>query len=268
MVCCRIGLPSLTWALDLHFGNILLQLPSTLDHLSDQQFYDRFRPPDHPETVARVDGKPLSPGVPLHVFQPVWMGGKSQDIALSEARILLIDFGTMFSPAHESRFSSCTPLPIRPPEAHLEQSKSLSFPSDIWSLGCAIWEILGHRGFLDSWIWTEDEIILDQVDALGPLPAEWWEKWEARSEWFPGEWQPRDGRWTFDRRFEESIQWLRRETGLETLSDEERDALFEMVRWMLSFRPGERPSAKQVLETDWMRKWAIPEYEKTWSKDS
>jgi hypothetical protein len=35
-----------------------------------------------------------------------------------------------------------------------------------------------------------------------------------------------------------------------------------MLRWMLAFRPGDRPTAKQVLETEWMREWALPECEK------
>ncbi|CDM34554.1 unnamed protein product [Penicillium roqueforti FM164] len=42
----------------------------------------------------------------------------------------------------------------------------------------------------------------------------------------------------------------------------ERDALFSISRPMLSFRPENRPSAQQVLESEWMVKWALPEYEK------
>lgn len=50
------------------------------------------------------------------------------------------------------------------------------------------------------------------------------------------------------------------------MDKEERDALVEMVRGMLVFRPGDRLSASQVLRTEWMRKWAIPEAEKTWGQ--
>jgi hypothetical protein len=50
------------------------------------------------------------------------------------------------------------------------------------------------------------------------------------------------------------------------MGKEERDALFEMVKGMLVFRPGDRLTASQVLRTDWMRKWAIPEAEKTWGR--
>jgi hypothetical protein len=42
----------------------------------------------------------------------------------------------------------------------------------------------------------------------------------------------------------------------------ERDAIFDMLRLMLSFRPENRPTAQQILESEWMVKWALPEYGK------
>ena len=161
---------------------------------------------------------------------------------------------------------SHTPLEIRPPEAHFEPTEPLSFPSDIWSLACTAWGILGQRSFQDSFLLGQDVATGDLVDALGPLPAQWWVKWEARTIKFNENGQPKEGRdpWTFDQRFEDSIQEPRRREGMATMDEEERVALFEMIRWMLAYRPGERPSAKQVLETSWMRNWAIPDCEKTW----
>ncbi|RSL85825.1 hypothetical protein CEP52_016019 [Fusarium oligoseptatum] len=230
----------------VHGGNILLQLPSTLDKLSEKQLYDQFDPPD-PEPVRRADREPLASG-----------------IAISESKILLADFGTAFYPAKESRLQSCTPLEIRPPEARFEPTTPLSFPSDIWSLACTIWAIVGQRPFLDSFLLSQDDATRDQVDALGRLPPEWWEKWEARSKSFSQDGSPKEGRspWSWDQRFEDSIQQPRREEGIGTLDEKEGHALCEMIRWMLAFRPGDRPSADQVLKTTWMRKWAIPELDK------
>ena len=68
--------------------------------------------------------------------------------------------------------------------------------------------------------------------------------------------------WTWDQRFEDSIQQPRREEGMETLDEKEGHAFQEMIRWMLTFRPGDRPSADEVLDTAWMKDWAIPEFEK------
>ncbi|KAF6793394.1 protein kinase domain-containing protein [Colletotrichum sojae] len=236
-------------------GNILLQLPS-LDHLSAGQLYQEFDPPE-PEPVVRVDGQPLSPGVPPRVYPPIWL-----------AKLVLADFGTAFCPAQESRFESYTPLQIRPPEARFEPTTPLSHASVIWSLGCMIWGILGVRPFLDNWLFGPDDATADQVDALGPLPDEWWEAWEGKTKQFSENGKPREGRevWTFDQRFHDAIQEPRRRRGLEAMSDPERDALFEMIRGMLVFKPGGRLRAEEVLRSDWMRTYAIPEAGETWGR--
>ncbi|KAH6641080.1 kinase-like domain-containing protein [Chaetomium tenue] len=249
---------------DLHLGNLLLQLPSSLDGLTEGELYDKYGAPE-PEPVVREDGKPLGRGVPSQVVPAVWLGDCPERIALSEARLLLTDFGVAFRPATESRFQSYTPLEIRPPEARFEPENALSFASDIWSAGCTIWALLAPRPLLDMFLATDDDVVAQWVDVLGPLPAEWWEKWETRSKYFNDANQPVEGRWAWslDQRFEEWVQKLRREEGMATVDDRERAAFLAMLRWMLAFRPEERPSAKEVLETEWMREWALPEYERT-----
>ncbi|KAF6794256.1 protein kinase domain-containing protein [Colletotrichum musicola] len=233
---------------DIHMGNILLQLPS-LDHLSAGQLCQEFNPPE-PEPVVRVDGQPLSPGVPPLVYPPIWLGKPGHEVTLPEAKLVLADFGTAFCPARESRFESYTPL---------------SHASEIWSLGCVIWGMLGVRPFLDSWLFGPDDATADQVDALGPMPGEWWEAWDWRSKQFRENGKPKEGRevWSFEQRFHDAIQEPRRRSGLEAMSDPERDALCEMIRGMLVFRPDGRLSAEEVLRSDWIRTYAIPEAEKT-----
>ncbi|KAI9837121.1 MAG: hypothetical protein M1819_000772 [Sarea resinae] len=248
---------------DLHLGNVLLHLPSGLDHLSEEQLYDKFGAPE-PEPVVRLDGKPLSPNVPSHAISPVWLGKSSENVVLSDARLLLVDYGVAFRPSEESRFQSYTPLDIRPPEARFEPTTPLSFASDIWSLACTVWAILGQRSLFDSLLATQDDITCEHVDALGCLPLEWWERWGARLGKFTNAGQPVEGRsvWSWDQRFEDSIQEPRLSKGMAPLDEKEKDAFFAMTRWMLAFRPSDRPTAKQVLQTAWMRDWALPEYAK------
>lgn len=236
--------------------------------MTDQQLYGQYDSPE-PELVVREDEQTLpSPGVPAHVYTPIWMGKPSNKISLGESKLLLADFGTAFCPDEESRFDSYTPLEIRPPEARFEPTKPLAFASDVWSLGCMIWAILGVKPFLGAWLFGPESAAAAQIDALGPMPDEWWEKWEARTktESFDGNGKPKPGRgvWTFEQRFEDSIQQPRKEGGMEMIAEDERRAIFEMVRGMLKFSPGDRVSAHQVLETEWMRRWAIPEAEKSW----
>jgi serine/threonine-protein kinase SRPK3 len=35
-----------------------------------------------------------------------------------------------------------------------------------------------------------------------------------------------------------------------------------MLKAMMAFRPGERPTAKEILKSEWMRKWALPDLER------
>ena len=253
-------------SLDLHLGNLLLQLPSALDNLSEEELYETYGEPE-PEAVVREDGRPLDQGVPSHVVPPVWLGVPCEDITPSGAKLLLADFGVAFRPSTELRYQSYAPLEIRPPEARFEPTTPLSFASDIWSLGCTIWALVANRPLVEMVLSTKDDVTAQHVDALGRLPDEWWEKWGVWNEYFtePGAaGRPIEGRWAWslEDRFEGWAQKLRREEGMATLDDSEREAFLEMVRWMLRFKPGDRPSAKQVLETEWMREWALPERER------
>ncbi|RHZ49503.1 uncharacterized protein CDV56_105157 [Aspergillus thermomutatus] len=191
--------------------------------------------------------------------------GKSENITLPEARILLSDFGEAFSP-QEKRFESHTPLLIRPPETRFEPTKPLNFSSDIWTLACTIWDIIAQRSLFEGFLTNEDDMTCQQIDALGQLPTEWREKWEAHRDKFTEHGEPMDQSrspyQSWEDRFETSVQRPRIAEGMPPLESSEQDSLSSMLRSMLSFRPEDRPSAQQVLESEWMVKWALPEYEK------
>jgi serine/threonine-protein kinase SRPK3 len=196
------------------------------------------------------------------------MGKPNHEILLRDSKLLLADFGTAFCPDEESRFGSYTPLQIRPPEARFKPTNPLGLASDIWSLGCMIWAVLGVKPFLGSWLFEPDSAVASQIEALGPHPDDWWQSREAKTKAssFDGNGKPTLGRevWTFEQRFEDGIQQPRREDGMEVIAQDEREAIFEMIKGMLMFSPRDRLSAQQVLEMRWMRQWAIPEAEKSW----
>ncbi|OJJ42919.1 hypothetical protein ASPZODRAFT_161917 [Penicilliopsis zonata CBS 506.65] len=217
---------------DLHLGNILLQVPPDFDQLSVQQLYERYGAPGL-DPVLRLDGSPLPRGVPSHGIAPIWLAEASEKITLSESRILLADFGEAFSHSKESKYKSYTPLVIRSPEAYFEPNTALSFLSDIWTLACTIWSIIAQRPLFEGFLMTQDDMTCEHVDALGVLPFEWWK----------------------------SVQQPRRKRGIPSLDAREREAFFHMLRSMLAFRPGDRPTTKQILESEWMVKWALPEYQ-------
>ncbi|KAF1343625.1 putative srpk [Delphinella strobiligena] len=232
-------------------------------HSQGVKLYEEYGEPEL-EPVVLFDGGPLPPNVPTHGIAPIWLAEASEKIPLTEAPILLADFGEAFLPRDETKTESHTPLVVRPP---FEPKQSLSFPSDIWSLACTIWSIVAARNLFERFLATEDDMTCEHVDALGILPHGWWINWEAHSK-FTDDGNPigRSLYRSWNDRFEDSVQQPREESGMPRITSDERDALFAMLKSMLSFRPEERPTARQVLESEWMVKWALPEYAKI--KDS
>ncbi|KAI2738558.1 hypothetical protein DTO013E5_4743 [Penicillium roqueforti] len=131
------------------------------------------------EAIIRLDGKPLTNGIPAQVFVPGWFGIRCGDIDISDERIFLNDFGESFNPNISPKFYSKTLSLLQPPEARFSD-EPLSFASDIWTLACIIWEVAAQRPLFDAFFPAADRVNAEQVEALGVLPPEWWEKWSAK----------------------------------------------------------------------------------------
>lgn len=258
---------------DIHLRNVLVKLPSTFDKLSISEFREEY---DEPETVpiTRVDDKPLTPNVPPYAVLPLYLGKKAQEFTLADAHgLILSDFGEAFSPTTEQRLGKeCnTPLARKAPETLFEPNSHVSYPSDIWSLGTSIWEILGMK-YIFSESETQDEIVAQQIDVLGSsdFPDSWREQWERLGE------EKADGETVIPRRptedretwpiledaFEEFVQKDRRKReAAGTFDERETRAILELMRGMLKFRPEERLTIDEVLKSDWMVNWALPQLE-------
>lgn len=68
-----------------------------MDALSPEQLYEQCGRP-HTEPVERLNQRPLPNGVLGHVVVPIWLGKASERISLSEAQIIVTDYGESFSP--------------------------------------------------------------------------------------------------------------------------------------------------------------------------
>ncbi|KJF61409.1 CMGC/SRPK protein kinase [Coccidioides immitis RS] len=247
---------------DIHLRNVLVKLPSSFDQLPIEQLYETYGKPQA-VPVTRCDGKPLPPNVPATAVIPHHLGKDAEEFSLSDAEVLLSDFGEAFSPALNVRLGeSChTPLAMRPPEARFEPQSPLSFSADIWSLATTIWEILGMKAIFSSEFITADEIVSQQIDVLGPMPSSWWERWDERGQFFNQDGHPREDRdvWPpIDEAFEEGIQRYRRKRGMGVFEVDETAAILDLMRRMLAFRPEQRPTAEEILKSEWMVKWALP----------
>ncbi|KAJ5165126.1 uncharacterized protein N7500_006956 [Penicillium coprophilum] len=253
---------------DIHLNNILVKPPSTFDELSIAQFYEMF---GGPETVpiTRHDRGPLPPNVPAKAVVPLFLGKYAEKFSSSDAHPLLTDFGEAFSPTLHIRLGKdChTPLAFRAPEAKFESQTPLAYPSDIWSLATAIWEIIGMKAIFSTELVGEDKIAAQHVDVLGPMPSEWWQHWEGRARFFNDDGTPKESymenKWPpLEESFETGVQKWRQRVGDE-IEEEEKVAFLDLMRRMLSFRPEERPTVEEVLMSDWMVSWALPDCQRS-----
>lgn len=175
MSCSIVPIHSLRYANtlpDLHPGNILIRLPERMDALSPEQFYEKYRRP-HYEPVICLDQHLLPDGAPTHVVVPVWLGKASECVSLSEAQIVVTDYGESFMPATTKRYHSNTPYMSAPPETHFKPEEPLSFSADIWTLACTIWTLIGQRPLFEGLNPSADWVIKENVDTLGKLPLQW-----------------------------------------------------------------------------------------------
>ena len=150
-----------------------------------------------------------------------------------------------------------------PPEAIFESNGGLSFPADIWTLGCAMWAIMSQRPLFEEGQVGPDGVTAEQIDVLGGFPEEWWGKWHSRHNYFDNSGSPAEGRQvvSWEARLDNRIEKPRLEAGLTGFETGEKAAFMDMLSLMFRFRPEERLTTKEILECDWMVKWAMPQFE-------
>lgn len=118
---------------------------------------------------------------------------------------------------------------------------------------------------------------LDRRDAQGRrlVPTDWWDEsgYMERLGW---QLSSVDWDWRYDSGLSDTdtlealldcCVWEPRLLKEEDISEEEREMITALLRRLLAFRGPERPSAGEVLELDWMRKYGLPAYEeakKSW----
>ena len=107
----------------------------------------------------------------------------------------------------------------------------------------------------------KDDFIEDMVELLGPLPGLWWKKWQGREQFFT-----KDGKRVHSGKYETAtlknrMSCLRRYgTPSETsaVSKAEAASLKALLSVMLVYKPSERISMPEALNSDHMKNWAAP----------
>ena len=237
----------------------MLRFPDSLRNVSDDELYKRIHHPIQ-HAVVRLDGKSLSPNVPSVVYEPAWLSVPSDKIPEDLLPIMVSDLGEAFDPTTTERRHARTLPALTPPESLLAEEvgiESMSFPSEIWTLACTIFEIMGSRSPFDLWDSSKDKILFEHVAVLGKLPELWWTSWEGRSQHFDEEAthdiqgaQSRSLNDSLMQRYEWCIASPRRRQNMELPGVEEKRAFLNMMNMMLRLDPYERSSIFEVAQSE------------------
>ncbi|KAF7922859.1 uncharacterized protein EAE97_011023 [Botrytis byssoidea] len=165
---------------DLTPANILLQL-ANIDEWTEAQIYERLGVPQKEEIIyARSKLPATDSSFPDYTVAPINMKEVNPKWIAND--IIIIDFGIAFLQTVPS-FDLGTPKSYCAPEFLFGCYRSVA--SDIWALGCTIFEIrTGSRLFKYDGIPKRDEMLIAAVRLLGTFPDEWWAAWKEGLEWY------------------------------------------------------------------------------------
>ncbi|KAI9643959.1 hypothetical protein NHQ30_007310 [Ciborinia camelliae] len=167
-------------------SNVLCRLNDSIDTWSEEEIYERWGQPQK-DGIMSISGSATGESAPKYIVQPCSLLNPQ---FLSED-ILLVDFGCAF-PSDSS--------PSNPNDIHLTMSYSapevifdskMSLHSDIWALGCELFEIRGGAQLFGDWIGTKDDILRQILQAFGRPPEPWWSTWENRRLFFDDDGKPK-----------------------------------------------------------------------------
>ncbi|KAJ8096821.1 protein kinase [Lipomyces tetrasporus] len=173
--------------LDLSTSNVLIQL-AHVDAWSDQDVYELLGSPVT-DRVRLFSGELNNmTSAPEYLVAPANLPNlESKWLA---EKILLVDFGQSFmlqQPHNDVGFT----MSYCAPEVYFDGKRTVW--SDIWALGCMIFEIRAGCQLFESFLGGPHEVILQIVETLGKLPEPWWNSWEKRHVYFDEDGKPIKG---------------------------------------------------------------------------
>lgn len=241
--------------LDFRPANILLKL-ANLDHLNENEVLLLLGQPKESEVLTQSgEDPPLS--APKYLVASADLLRLGAEYLMEQ--ICIIDFGESFQ-------SSSPPTNIGIPEDYLapeviiEGGASIGLACDLWALGCTLFEIRRQKP-LFYMINDRDELLAEMVGFFGKLPEKWWEKWEARADFFDkngkrigfgGEYEV----YTLDMALNHAIEVFEigsKDKKVLAMPEEEQRLLKDLLTKLLTYTPGNRLSAIEVVQDDWFK---------------
>ncbi|KAF9563706.1 hypothetical protein CPC08DRAFT_816440 [Agrocybe pediades] len=182
--------------LDLHqagivHGGIFDHFEHPAPHMltwSDAEVYAHLGNPKT-ETVQTNDGRPIGLTRPQHS----WTLSKTPDYTtLPSSKKAAPSSATSDNPTSQPQLlhpPTRTLINYISPEARF--TRRASFEADVWSLGCAIFEIRAGFPLFEPFLGSDAIILKKTVETLGRLPDPWWNAFAQRKVWFEEDGRPK-----------------------------------------------------------------------------
>jgi len=151
-----------------------------------EELYERLGHPVTDKIVALPEAN-TSLSAPDYLVEPLDLSRIHSSYFSGDA--LLVDFGHSFMSDSPPPEGVGTPLAYCSPEALFDNRASVW--SDIWALGCTVFEIRAGSQLFSSFLGGPDEVIRQMMQTLGKLPEPWWSAWEQRSAYFDENGRPK-----------------------------------------------------------------------------
>ncbi|TKA53794.1 hypothetical protein B0A49_09695 [Cryomyces minteri] len=241
---------------DVHPANVLFAPQSDLDRLSQTEIQsDLWTYPDADRNyLVRKDRQPLDDSDPKYIAQSRPLrDGLHMTGPPPPFRVILSDFGAAATLDKIDDGHHAYPAQYRPPEVVFKLP--LSQKSDIWALGCTIYQLLTKCHLFEVSQWgspqeQDNEHIQGLVEVLGPLPADLFALWTDRAAHVDeeGNLLPKVIEEGISEPLNESLQ-TEKPKGI---SDQDLALFEEFLRCMLRFHPMQRLSAAELLKHPWL----------------
>jgi serine/threonine-protein kinase SRPK3 len=178
-------------------------------------------------------------------------------------QICVIDFGESFS-------ISAPPIDLGIPENYLPpeilqgQENAIGPACDLWALGCTLFEIREQIP-LFYMIFNKDDLLAEMVRFFGKPPKTWWDKWEARGNYFNdrGIWLlhgDEKEEWSLEVALSKPIEIIHsggdRNGEVQkalTTSKEEQSLMADLLYKLFRYEAEKRLSVEEVLAHEWFK---------------
>ncbi|KAI9724760.1 MAG: hypothetical protein M1812_000035 [Candelaria pacifica] len=242
---------------DLHTGNISTQVTGLSDQDEDSVLRHYLGYPDCTPVLTK-DPNRMSDSLPRYIVRPLSfrkyvMEAAGQDKLQWNAKIM--DFGEAFFRDSRPEYLS-TPLVFRAPEVIFyelskgEINKDWGYQSDIWSLGCFIFDLVFSRSLLTR-DRDEADLIYEMTGTIGPLPNSWnsyWD-WEDRLDAEGTNLDEGDDWWRIQ--LEETVKQSPITGRFPGFDEKGKSELADLLGQMLVYEPEKRKSADELLRHPW-----------------